>query len=469
MFVVMLAALALWRAERNDLPETEEEWRDLLLALTSGDAAPWALIAADERAAFLQPAVPEGGKPSRQWAVVRTPDALDMLITSRNHDLKQNIARQAEPEDWVYALISLQTGEGYGGAGNHGILRMNGGSSSRPMLGLAPALPNGGGPDLSAWWRRDVTRLLALRAAGKGLDYGTDGGSALLWTLPWPEGRQMALADLDPWFIEVCRRVRLSQEGGRLIARRTTSAKARVNAKGVNGVTGDPWAPVTMEKPRSLTLSGRNFNYEWICELLFSGNWQRPSLAEPGPGEGDMVLVAEAFSRGNSKTEGFKSRIVPVPGWARGMLTPEKAGHLAKEQMEEINVFDAALRNGLALIAAGGDREKLGKDHFARTQQARARLSREADALFFPALWARLSVSGEARQAERKRFIAELFETARTIFDAARPTIPCPSILRPKAEARGQQAFRSTIWRGHGGGRDFSFLFAQKEPADDAA
>ena len=62
-----------------------------------------------------------------------------MLITSRNHDLKQNVARQAEPEDWVFALVSLQTSEGYGGSGNQGIARMNGGSSSRPMLGLAPA------------------------------------------------------------------------------------------------------------------------------------------------------------------------------------------------------------------------------------------------------------------------------------------------------------------------------------------
>ena len=48
---------------------------------------------------------------------------------------------------------------------------------------------------------------------------------------------------------------------------------------------------------------------------MFSGDWAVPLLARPGNDEtGDMLLVAEALSRGNSKTEGFKSRVVPVPG-----------------------------------------------------------------------------------------------------------------------------------------------------------
>jgi len=67
---------------------------------------------------------------------VSTPDALDLLITSRNHDLKQAVARQAEAEDWILALVSLQTCEGFGGAKNYGIVRMNGGSSSRSLLAL---------------------------------------------------------------------------------------------------------------------------------------------------------------------------------------------------------------------------------------------------------------------------------------------------------------------------------------------
>lgn len=466
MFLVQLAALTLHRAGLGAPPEDEAAWHDLLLALTDGDTGPWALVGPEGQPAFLQPAA----APSLKWSRVETPDALDMLITSKNHDVKQQIARHAAPEDWIFALISLQTMEGYGGAGHQGIARMNGGSSSRPMLGFAPALPEGGGPDPSQWWRRDTLRLLALRKEGEGLAYGTSGGPALLWTLPWPEGRQLALTDLDPWFIETCRRVRLVAEGDRLVALRATSTKARINADGANGVTGDPWAPVTLDKaPKSLTLSGGDFDYGRMCDLLFSGAWARPALAEPAGGETAGLIVAEAFSRGNSKTEGFKSRTIPVPGWARGWLSRADTGTLAKEQIAEIEVFDRALRNGLALVAAGGDREKLGKDHYARSREARDRFDRSADALFFPALWDRLAAAPEDRARKRHDFIRQLFDTAAGIFEAALPTIPCPSILRPRAEARARPAFRNTVWAGHGGGNDFGFLFPKKETADDAA
>lgn len=95
MFLVQLAARALWTAGREDLPKIEADWRDLLLALTAGDAGPWALVGPDDKPAFMQPPAPLG----LNWKPVETPDALDMLITSRNHDLKQQIARDASAED----------------------------------------------------------------------------------------------------------------------------------------------------------------------------------------------------------------------------------------------------------------------------------------------------------------------------------------------------------------------------------
>ncbi|HHO53378.1 MAG TPA: type I-E CRISPR-associated protein Cse1/CasA, partial [Deltaproteobacteria bacterium] len=55
-FLVQLAALALQRAGQAEPPSSEEGWRALLLALTAGDAGPWALIVDDLGApAFLQP------------------------------------------------------------------------------------------------------------------------------------------------------------------------------------------------------------------------------------------------------------------------------------------------------------------------------------------------------------------------------------------------------------------------------
>ncbi len=172
MFLVQLGALALWAAKRNDLSVDAADWAVDLRRLTRDhtDDAPWRLTI-DERGkpAFLQPPDPGGLK----WSAVATLDALDMLITSKNHDLKQSVAKRATPEDWVCALVSLQTSEGYGGAGNQGVARMNGGSSSRPMLGLTPGRDKDISVDPSAWWARDVRRLVEARATGQ--RSGTEG------------------------------------------------------------------------------------------------------------------------------------------------------------------------------------------------------------------------------------------------------------------------------------------------------
>lgn len=472
MFLVQLAALALWTGGQDDLPQDEPRWRDLLLALTAGDAGPWALTGPEDRPAFLQPAAPKG----LNWTDVVTPDALDLLITSRNHDLKQQIARAGGAEDWVFALVSLQTSEGYGGAGNHGIARMNSGHSSRPMLGIAPARADGGGPDPSDWWQRDVLRLLALRHSGGEISPCTPGGPALVWYLPWPEGQQLDLTRLDPWFIEVCRRVRLDLREGRISARRTTSRAARIDAKAFKGVTGDPWAPIcTEDPPKSLTLGEGDFTYKRLSDLAFSTEWRLPPLAIPGPGDGDCLLVAEALSRGNSKTDGLKSRIIPIPGSVRGLFSSPTAGTLAKDQIEEIKVFDEGLRNALALISARGDIEELAADrkrkkkkHYPKASEACTRFERAADALFFPALWDRLTsatADGPIGQpTARHRFIKDLFEAAKAELKASLPSILCASIHRPKAEARAIRAFHGRIRRGDENG-PFLFLY-EKETAD---
>ena len=301
MFLVQLATLALWREPLQDLPTDEEFWRTALRRLTSEfpDDSPWELVVDDRRRpAFLQPPVPEGLK----WTGVETADALDMLITARNHDLKSAIARKASIEDWVYALISLQTCEGYNGRGNHGIARMNGGSSSRPMLGLAPANEGDLSIDFSARWNRDVKRLIAERQRESASETPKP---ALLWCFDWPENHQLAWSDLDPLCIEVCRRIRFSLSDGHLTAHRSTSRQSRIDAKMLKGNTGDPWAPVQQPDGKSLTLGSGNFDYKRLYDLLFSGSWKRPFLSRHSDDDtGPMVLIAEAFARGNSKTEG---------------------------------------------------------------------------------------------------------------------------------------------------------------------
>lgn len=441
MFLVQLAVLALADAERGHLPEDEDAWRAALRGLTPSfpEDDPWRLVVDDrDSPAFLQPPDPGGLK----WSPVATPDALDMIITSKNHDLKREIARQAEPQDWIFALVSLQTMEGYGAPRHYGIARMNGGSSSRTMIGLAPASAGTGLVDPSAWWQRDVTRLLSRRS---GLE-----GDALLWTLPWSEDQMLDLQSFDPLFIEICRRVRLQHHSRGICALRSTSKKERISAKDSNGVTGDPWAPVYKDEPRAFTLSDRDWTYDILNTILYSGDLEIPELVRLAPDEeaADMILVAEAFARGNSKTDGFKSRLVPVPKAVRKTMLGPEAEDLAKAQVDLIGKVDGALRYGLVLIAAKGDPRKWDNKKYGHARTACAALSAIADALFFPTLWDRLAAgTEEGRNEVLACFARTLAQAARDEFQRAAPGIPCARIMRPKAETRSRDALERGIAR----------------------
>ena len=443
MFLVQLAALALWRAGQRQLPQQSGVWAAMLRGLVPGypGDAPWRLVAREpDLPAFLQPPDPGG----LRWRAIETPDALDVLITARNHDVKRAVNRHATAEDWILALVCLQTMSGYSGNGKNGIARMNGGYASRPLVGLAPGRRGGDlSLDPSAWWARDVGRLLEQRAAGEGASRGTVGGPAALWCLDWPEGDQVDLASLDPWFIEVCRRVRLVEKGGRFLAFGSTSRAARIDARRWRGDVGDPWAPVHRKERKSLTVGEARLDYPKLCELLFSGDWILPVLAQRGKGEQDrdMVLVAEALSRGPGKTEGLKSRIVAMP--AGSMLPPSSdAAGEARAQMEEIDIFQRALRYSLALAAAGGNPEAVDTKHFARAREAEGRLHDAADRMFFPYLRRRFEEADA-----RFEFLETLWSVTQREFAMALPGMRCPALKRAAAHARADRALANMVRR----------------------
>jgi CRISPR system Cascade subunit CasA len=470
MFLVQLAALSLHGAEREDLPDDEATWRDLLRGLTLKfpNDEPWNLVVEDwTKPAFLQSPVPSGAKLENG---VSTPDALDLLITSRNHDLKQAVAAHAGADDWIFALVSLQTGEGYGGSGNQGIARMNGGSSSRALMALAPLPPPGAknlSPRPGAWWRRDVSILLQRREK-QCEDYpqfAEEDGVALVWQEPWPEGEQLRLNQLDIWFVEICRRIRLVQKGDLIRAVKGTSKATRIDGKPFKGALGDPYAPIHKSESKALTLGEGDFDYARLTDLLFSGDWELPLLARPAefePHDANLALICAALSRGNSKTDGFKSRCVPV----RRQVAESLASHrqqlheLAEAQIEEISKFDKALRFGLALAAAGGERKKIKKEHYGLTQPPRAQFDRAADVIFFPHLWVRFEAQDrddEARFDAKRAFQDELRKRAIQVFEAALPAMPCAGLFRPRAEARAQRAFNAMIRK------EFPLLFAARD------
>lgn len=129
VFLCYLAGAVLARRGISHPVQSAEFWREGLLEL-SGDLWGWELSVDDlEKPGFMQVPLPAGSRPNSEAA---SPDALDVLQTAKNHDVKQARALQASIDSWVYSLISLQTMSGFLGRGNQGISRMNSGFGFSP-------------------------------------------------------------------------------------------------------------------------------------------------------------------------------------------------------------------------------------------------------------------------------------------------------------------------------------------------
>ena len=490
MFLVQLAALALQRAGERDLSNDADHWAELLRGLTPEFPAdePWHLIVEDRaKPAFMQSPESEGIK---YTGVVMAADQLDMLITSKNHDLKQAIAEQGEADEWLFALVSLQTGEGYNGAGNQGIARMNGGSSSRVCMSVTP-LPDGGAtatPGLR--WRWEVAKLIRVRESElqewSSLDYPAEGGRSLLWLSPWPEGNQLQFGELDIWFIEICRRVRVSAAGKGIIAQVGTSKAARIDAKSVNGVAGDPWAPVNIKEGKSLTLGEQPLSYRLLSKLLFGDkdtrDWQLPVLAKIARPEkkeaGNWLLSLQVIGRGNSKTYGYRERYLVLPAaFAEAVSDPEERtemGEASKALIADVSSFKQAMRNAIALFVVGGDdKATISKEDYARAEPFQDRLDAEADRIFFDHLWRQVEARradkarGDGENTERfkaeRRFREELLQIARELLDEALGSLPCPAAYRHRARVRAESQFIGRVFK------SFPELRPEKEAVTDAA
>lgn len=438
-FLVQVAAIAMHRAGLDAPPTDPDTWRSLLLALSDTRREPWCLVVDDPaHPALLQAAAPDvaGFK-----SVLGHPDELDILITSKNHDVKALRIDAPAPEHWLFALIALQTMQGYPGRGYYGIARMNGGSGNRPAVGHQPSLGWG------ARFRRDVAGLLAARSTlADTYGYRADGGVELLWLPPWDRETPLSLGELGPLFVEICQAVRLEWRGDRIVARKTTQGAARVDAKAQSGRTGDPWTPIDVVDEKSLTLAGSGFTYSKIVDLLDAGRYQPGPLGERLPGDPDGTwFSAWALVRGQGKTEGMHERRIAVPGPLRGLFAdPDARGRLitfARERVEEAGKVRKTIL-GPALGRLRGDAGDSKSQVIARfTGQRLARFEDRVDDLFFPALW-----DDAARHlGDLTPWRETLVRLAEQVLKEALDAAPLPAARRYRAIAAAEGRFYSAV------------------------
>ncbi len=448
-FLVQLAAMALHHAKQDQPFETEQAWKDALLALTleQPDGAAWCLIAPHDKPAFMQAPVPDGlvndWKSVKDKTTIATPDKLDMLITSKNHDLKSTRMRRGELDDWVMALISLQTQEGSMGSGKKEISRMNSGYGSRPGVGIVSKGLFGDR------WRRDVSKLLAERknvVATMGLK--EHGGIGLVWLKPWDGSDSLDFSSLDPFYIEICRRIRLQPSEKCVIsAIGTGSQVSRIAASDRNGITGDPWMPIDIGENKALTISANGFNYQTAVDLL-CGKYTQPiaqKLTE-SDGQDGLAILAQGVARGGGKTGGYHERKIPISPRVRNMLRQKQTDLLAKvagERVDAIGKMRSVLWTALAALFDQG----AVKDKFSDSAKDKAAVftktfEQAEDSRFFEELNAEI----ESDDPDKIRL-----QWLLSMVDRAEANLKTAFIAGPQSGEQRYRARSAALSRFHGG------------------
>lgn len=451
-FLVQLATLA---TEGGAVPDDAAGWAAALRRLTPDWPAdePWSLVARPDAPALLQPAIPAGGLKA-YGNIFASPDELDTLVTAKNHDLKSGRMRAAAPEEWLFALATVQATEGYGGKSNYGVMRMNGGYGSRTFLGIAPAGGSG------ARFRRDLD---ALRRHGSRIfedaqGFGERRQAKLLWLEPW-DGKTPLDADcLHPLCLEICRRLRLEADAdGTLSARGTGTAAARVAADELKGLTGDPWTPVEAGKSgerKALSITGDGFGWRRMAELIFGAGrdrtFQKPLMARVSQADGAAEIVAAALARGQGKTEGFHSRRIPVTeDRALRALAEEDAAlrDLAATMTTAAGTAASrCLRPALFLLFQKGP-ERVQLDRRSTVQQVEPwmqRLDARIDAAFFAYLW-RGAGDADAALAAERIWSAFLHTAASAVFEQAAEAAPSTEQRRLLAAQKARDLLRFAL------------------------
>lgn len=321
MLLVQLAVLATEKSGRRTMPTEAASWRTALLSLTPEHPGgePWKLVVEDiTRPAFMQPPMLETDftrdkKSGRRLNTASTPDDIDTIVNGMSHEIKSGIIQDARDDDWLFALITLQTTQGSLGAGGLAVSRMNGGYASRSTMRIVP--PGGA----SASFLRDTTVLLRERG-GRPTRSGNM-PSPLLWLEPFRTSIDDVprSLDLDPLYVEVCRRIRLDRRSdGRLMAW-IGSNPPTPSAVSEKGVTGCPWTPIMLDGEKRSYTPGDDNDWRSVSRMFDPAKVDIPLLARPSVEDAaGSILRLAGMKRGQGVTSRFDLFETPLPDHADG-------------------------------------------------------------------------------------------------------------------------------------------------------
>jgi len=450
-FLVQLAAMAVARENYGKIPSEANRWRAILIALADGSKAAWHLVVEDvSQPAFMQSPVPEGSLEDAGYdQVYKTPDDLDMLLTTKNHEIKRHRISNPKFEHWIYSLITLQTLEGYSGRDNYGIIRMNGGRGNRPLIGLTPNL---------SWnnrFQRDLNVLLNNR--NELLKNYNSNGFSLLWLSEWNGSKKHAIPiyECDPYFIEICRRIRFNLVDDLSLRcwKKSTKSKRISAPDNLNGKTNDPWTPIIKNEGKALSVDKYGFLYNRLQAILLGEEFKKPIALEFDDQEKKgAYLIAMALVRGKSETKGFYRRILKISERISSILlnNSENKELLAKRSSERVALAaktqSELIKPTIRILLRGGLNKNITREQMQKENEKLKvwidRFDREIDRRFFDSLW--VSVEMEPEEAKRE-WVEVLLEEAEKQILQAEHSIPISQIRRLRAISKARSVFYGRV------------------------
>ena len=471
-FLSQLGAMALLSVNECETRRSADTWATLLRGLTPDFARdePWCLVVDDwSKPAFMQAPVPQGSwTPPQKDPIADTPDQIDIPSGSKHHDVKSSTVPNDSPPDWLFSLITLQTQQGYFGSGNYGIGRMKSGAALRPFVGA-----RGRNDRMGSSVRRDIDALIKnFPNASKHPVYVNGSNNiCLTWIKPWDGKNQLTPNQLHPYFVEICRRIRLKPRGKKTIACRSTSASKRIAMPDqLKGAVGDPWAPAKVSNNAEVfsvpNKSFQGIGYKLVTQLIDPRRYTMSPLGKPRPDEFPQgyELVFMMLPRDEGKTYGYHERRVTFSPEIVDVLSHDPSSTLfsdiADGRVHDLTKVAAGLELALFGIAqppsdlkSGTIKEIKKSREFrefkgkAKTKVFISRFDRSVDADFFERLFEELpeTPGSQAAKAHRRRWLLDLKGRARDALAAAEAGSPLSGVRRYRARAAAENLLDGAI------------------------
>lgn len=455
MFLCYLAGAALDQTGETDPTQNESFWRDALRQLAGrDDDDAWTLLVDDPtKPAFMQPPVPNRADFDSYKPKAATPDELDVLQTSKNHDLKAARLNKATAEAWSLALISVQTMRGHAGRGNYPVCRIKGAYSARVCVASNTSLQP------SRRWQEDMARLL------KGLHTLLPpqrpfhrNGYRLLWLVPWDGKTGLGLDTLHPLFIEICHLFRLTNGRGKLLCLDRPAQAARITvSKETAGNVGDPWIPLDPKDQAALSISTRGFHAQLLRDLIISPENYIPAMMQSFDTNSKSAWFhASAVARNPNRqgvSEGYHEARIYISPKAKSFLLQ---GGQPRERLADLSdwaltrardVRSKALRPALFALVEGGPGKWPDTGRREAGQWVDSWLTRYdhrwADG-YFPWLWNTIDQSDEAA---RRDWLSGLKALADGVLEQAVDGAPQRTGRRYRGKVRASGLFHSQFKR----------------------